>query len=106
MGHNSKRPSAIDFSIAEITLIYLQPREEIREVFIWAYNFGIRVPKGNLMLKPTTKNTLFDGGDFPVLNKFILDESVDLIHLVPPFSSSHSCTLFFMDKKLHWGINT
>src|SRR5437773_5224063 len=48
--------------------------------------------------KPITKNTLFYGDNLPILREYILDESIDLIYLDPPFNSSRNYNVLFKDE--------
>ncbi len=42
-----------------------------------------------------TQNTLFYGDNLPILREYVLDESVDLIYLDPPFNSNRSYNVLF-----------
>lgn len=48
--------------------------------------------------KPITSNTLFYGDNLPILRDYILDESIDLIYLDPPFNSNRSYNVLFKDE--------
>jgi site-specific DNA-methyltransferase (adenine-specific) len=48
--------------------------------------------------KPITKNTLFYGDNLDILREYLLDESVDLIYLDPPFNSSRSYNVLFKNE--------
>jgi site-specific DNA-methyltransferase (adenine-specific) len=72
------------------------------------------------MPKPLTQNTLFYGDNLPILREYILDESIDLIYLDPPFNSNRSYNVLFKDESgeeaeaqitafedtWHWGAET
>lgn len=45
--------------------------------------------------KPITKNTLFYGDNLDILREYILDESVDLVYLDPPFNSQRTYNVLF-----------
>ncbi len=42
------------------------------------------------MRQAIDKNTLFYGDNLPILKDYLLDESVDLIYLDPPFNSNRN----------------
>ena len=44
-------------------------------------------------------NTLYYGDNLPILRECIADESVDLVYLDPPFSSSRSYNVLFKDER-------
>jgi DNA modification methylase len=44
------------------------------------------------------KNKLFYGDNLEILQKYIDDESVDLIYLDPPFNSQRAYNIIFDDK--------
>jgi site-specific DNA-methyltransferase (adenine-specific) len=44
------------------------------------------------------KNTLFYGDNLPILREYIVDESVDLIYLDPPFNSNRTYNVLFKDE--------
>ena len=46
----------------------------------------------------TTKNQLYYGDNYEVLQRYIKDESVDLIYLDPPFNSRQDYTVLFAEK--------
>lgn len=48
--------------------------------------------------KAITQNTLFYGDNLPILREHLLDESVDLIYLDPPFNSNRSYNVLFRDE--------
>jgi site-specific DNA-methyltransferase (adenine-specific) len=48
--------------------------------------------------QPITENTLFYGDNLNILRDYILDESVDLIYLDPPFNSNRSYNVLFKDE--------
>jgi len=48
--------------------------------------------------QPITENTLFYGDNLNILREYILDESIDLIYLDPPFNSSRSYNVLFKDE--------
>ena len=48
--------------------------------------------------KPITENTLFYGDNLPILREHMLDESVDLIYLDPPFNSNRSYNVLFREE--------
>lgn len=45
-----------------------------------------------------TENTLFYGDNLTILRDYILDESVDLIYLDPPFNSNRNYNVLFRDE--------
>jgi site-specific DNA-methyltransferase (adenine-specific) len=47
-----------------------------------------------------TENTLFYGDNLFILREHILDESVDLIYLDPPFDLSRNYNLLFKDEHI------
>jgi len=49
--------------------------------------------------KPITRNTLFYGDNLDILREYVMDESVDLIYLDPPFNSSRNYNVLFRDEK-------
>lgn len=49
--------------------------------------------------KVITANTLFYGDNLPVLRDYLLNESVDLIYLDPPFNSNRNYNVLFKDEK-------
>ena len=49
-------------------------------------------------MKPITSNTLFYGDNLPILRDYILDESVDLVYLDPPFNSQRAYNVSLKDK--------
>ncbi|MEI6778524.1 MAG: DNA methyltransferase [Chloroflexales bacterium] len=49
--------------------------------------------------KVITTNTLFYGDNLPVLRDYLLNESVDLIYLDPPFNSNRNYNVLFKDEK-------
>jgi site-specific DNA-methyltransferase (adenine-specific) len=49
--------------------------------------------------QPITENILFYGDNLDILREYILNESVDLIYLDPPFNSSRSYNVLFKDEK-------
>ena len=48
--------------------------------------------------KPITENTLFYGDNLPILRDYIVDESIDLIYLDPPFNSRRTYNVLFKDE--------
>ena len=48
--------------------------------------------------QPIRENTLFYGDNLTILRDYIADESVDLIYLDPPFNSSRSYNVLFIDE--------
>src|SRR5256714_3036588 len=48
--------------------------------------------------RPLTENTLFYGDNLDILRQYIMDESVDLIYLDPPFNSSRNFNVLFKDE--------
>jgi site-specific DNA-methyltransferase (adenine-specific) len=48
--------------------------------------------------KAIIKNTLFYGDNLPILREHLLDESVDLIYLDPPFNSNRSYNVLFREE--------
>ena len=46
----------------------------------------------------TTNNTLFYGDNLAIMREYIPDESVDLVYLDPPFSSSRNNKMLFKDE--------
>lgn len=50
------------------------------------------------MTKPITRNTLFYGDNLPILREYIIDESVDLVYLDPPFNSNRSYNVLFKEE--------
>lgn len=48
--------------------------------------------------KPITENTLFYGDNLIILRDYILDESVDLVYLDPPFNSSRGYNVLFRNE--------
>src|SRR5689334_17279836 len=48
--------------------------------------------------RPITQNTLFYGDNLDILREYILDESVDLIYLDPPFNSSRNYNVLFKNE--------
>ena len=48
--------------------------------------------------RPITENTLFYGDNLDILRQYILDESIDLIYLDPPFNSSRNYNILFRDE--------
>lgn len=45
-----------------------------------------------------TENTLFYGDNLNILREYILDESIDLIYLDPPFNSNRNYNVLFKDE--------
>jgi len=43
-------------------------------------------------------NALYFGDNLEILRKYILDESIDLVYLDPPFNSDRAYNIFFRDK--------
>ena len=50
-------------------------------------------------LNSTMRNTLFYGDNLNVLREHVVDESVDLIYLDPPFNSARNYNLLFKQVK-------
>ncbi len=50
------------------------------------------------MPKPIAKNTLFYGDNLPILREYLLDESVDLVYLDPPFNSQRVYNVSLKDQ--------
>ncbi len=50
---------------------------------------------------PITKNTLFYGDNLYILRDHLLNESVDLVYLDPPFNSNRSYNVLFKDESGH-----
>lgn len=50
---------------------------------------------------PITKNTLFYVDNLYILRDHLLNESVDLVYLDPPFNSNHSYNVLFKDESGH-----
>jgi len=48
--------------------------------------------------QPITENTLFYGDNLNILREYILDESIDLIYLDPPFNSNRNYNVLFKDE--------
>lgn len=48
--------------------------------------------------KAINENTLFYGDNLPILREHLLDESVDLIYLDPPFNSNRSYNVLFREE--------
>jgi 16S rRNA G966 N2-methylase RsmD len=46
----------------------------------------------------TAKNQLYYGDNYEVLQRYIKDESVDLIYLDPPFNSRQDYNVLFAEK--------
>jgi len=49
--------------------------------------------------QPITENTLFYGDNLNILREYILDESIDLIYLDPPFNSNRNYNILFKDER-------
>jgi hypothetical protein len=45
----------------------------------------------------TDKNTLYYGDNYEVLQRYIKDESVDLVYLEPPFNSRQDYNVLFAE---------
>lgn len=68
-------------------------------------------------MKKIERNTIFHGDNLPVMRDYILDESIDLIYLDPPFNPNRSYNVLFknesgkeaetqiqtFDDAWHWG---
>ena len=50
------------------------------------------------MPRQITQNTLFYGDNLDILREYLLDESVDLIYLDPPFNSNRNYNVLFKDE--------
>ncbi|HEX4208509.1 MAG TPA: DNA methyltransferase [Ktedonobacteraceae bacterium] len=50
------------------------------------------------MGEQTPKNTLYNGDNLEILREHVLDESVDLIYLDPPFNSSRNYNVLFKNE--------
>ncbi len=50
------------------------------------------------MAKAITENTLFYGDNLDILRDYLIDESVDLVYLDPPFNSSRNYNVLFKDE--------
>lgn len=48
--------------------------------------------------QPITENTLFYGDNLNILREYVLDESIDLIYLDPPFNSNRNYNVLFKDE--------
>src|SRR5258706_14213739 len=48
--------------------------------------------------KAITENTLFYGDNLAIMREYILDESVDLVYLDPPFNSSRNYNVLFKSE--------
>lgn len=48
--------------------------------------------------RPITGNTLYYGDNLDILRQYVLDESVDLIYLDPPFNSNRNYNVLFKDE--------
>lgn len=59
-------------------------------------NFGIGEQR--MTAKAILNNTLFYGDNLTILRNDVLDESVDLIYLDPPFNSSRNYNVLFKDE--------
>ena len=49
--------------------------------------------------QPITENALFYGDNLNILREYILDESIDLIYLDPPFNSNRNYNILFKDER-------
>jgi site-specific DNA-methyltransferase (adenine-specific) len=47
---------------------------------------------------PTEKNKLYYGDNYEVLQRYVKDESVDLVYLDPPFNSRQDYNVLFAEK--------
>lgn len=53
--------------------------------------------------RPITENTLFYGDNLDILQRYIADESIDLIYLDPPFNSNRDYNVLFKEGKVDSG---
>lgn len=53
------------------------------------------------MSKQSDKNTLYDGDNLDVLDRYVPDESVDLVYLDPPFNSDADYNILFKLGRSH-----
>jgi site-specific DNA-methyltransferase (adenine-specific) len=49
-------------------------------------------------MKAIAANMLFYGDNPPILREHILDESIDLVYLDPPFNSNRSYNVLFKEE--------
>jgi hypothetical protein len=62
-------------------------------------HFQVRTPDATLFQTVTApKNQLYYGDNYEVLQRYIKDESVDLIYLDPPFNSRQDYNVLFAEK--------
>ena len=45
-----------------------------------------------------TSNSLYYGDNLDILRRYVQDESVDLVYLVPPFKSDQTYNILFQEK--------
>jgi DNA modification methylase len=53
--------------------------------------------------RPITENTLFYGDNLDILQRYIADESIDLIYLDPPFNSNRNYNVLFKEGQADSG---